>query len=142
MESSKDLTRAIATENVGNKLWRNGTIDERLFGKNGIVDKAVDIEYNKNEKYLQKRLDCVFNGEKIFIPKNTQFEKVKTIAGNGSQKAIRDVNRLVSLYGGNEKDWKKQSGKIKSEKYIFDIHWYEYDSNQYEVKLKYRSDSE
>ena len=75
----------------------------------------------------------------MFIPENTKFESVKTIAGNGGEKPIGDIKRLVDTYGGTESDWKKQAGKINSDKYVFDIHWYELDSVQYEAKLKNRS---
>ena len=37
-------------------------------------------------------------------------------------------------------DWSKCAAKIKSDKYIFDVHWYEYDGIQYETKLKYRKE--
>lgn len=69
MESSKDLAYAIATENVGNKLWRNSTIDERLFGKNGIVDKADDIEYNRANVFREK-------GERRFYMKKERIREI------------------------------------------------------------------
>lgn len=68
-ESSKDLARAIATENVGNKFWRNGKVDERLFGKNGIVDKAVDIEYNRANVFREK-------GERRFYIKKERIREI------------------------------------------------------------------
>lgn len=38
-------------------------------------------------------------------------------------------------------EWKKQAGKVTSDKYIFDLHWYEADDGlQREVKLKNRTE--
>lgn len=41
------------------------------------------------------------------------------------------------LPNGKKGEWKKRIGKVESDKYIFDVHWYESDSKQYDVKLKY-----
>lgn len=103
------------------------------FSQNGII---------KAERSLQQRLDFALpNGEKGFIPKNAMFETVVTIAGNGSKKALRAADKLAGKYGGAAAEWKKQAGKIVSEKYIFDVHWYEKsDGVQYDVKLKKRGD--
>ena len=107
----------------------------------GIIDGADDYNLNNvDDIFLQNKLCYNINGEKLFIPERSKFENVVTIAGNGGKKPINDINRLVSTYGGNENSWKKQAGKINSEKYIFDIHWYEKDSIQYEAKLKNRTE--
>lgn len=117
-------------------------------------DKWQDLKYNKldeynklkqwyryeNQPYLQNRFDYDFKGEKNFIPNRTVMTYTKTIAGNGSAKELRDTPRLVAVYGGEEMLWKKRVGKIESNKYIFDVHWYELNGIQYEMKLKYRKE--
>lgn len=112
--------------------------------------KFRDIKYNDIEKWkdiqklyrgrfsLQKRLDYIVNGERLFIPQYSKFESVRTIAGAGSKTELRVAERLAKEYGGNASDWKKKVGKIESEKYVFDVHWYELNGMQYEVKLKER----
>lgn len=95
----------------------------------------------RSKNYLQQKLNYVWNGEKCFIPMYTKFDKVVTIAGKNSDTAIRCVDRLVETYGGKSDEWQKRAGKVTSAKYIFDLHWYESDGIQYEVKLKNRKES-
>lgn len=94
----------------------------------------------RSKNYLQQKLNYVWNGEKCFIPKHTEFEKVVTMAGKDTDTAIRCVDRLVETYGGKADEWQKRAGKVTSDKYIFDLHWYESDGVQYEVKLKNRKE--
>lgn len=115
-------------------------------------EKFREIKYNNPEQwsiikqayrdryYLQEQLPYLFGGEKAFIPKNAVMGKVRTIAGAGSVKVLRDSPRLSAIYGGKEADWKKRVGTVTSEKYLFDVHWYELDGKQYEAKLKFRKD--
>ena len=93
---------------------------------------------------LNSQLNYVYNGEKNFIPAKAIMTDVKIIAGEGSKKILRECSRLSNQYGGDKLQWSKVVGKIESEKYIFDVHWYEYKGNgkQYEIKLKNRSEKE
>ena len=128
---------------------------ERLGSKN--IPKSLDafqnLKYTEPEKWnelktafcskngLQQQLSYVYNGEKLFIPSDTKFDTVVTMAGQGGSKPIRVVDRLVKDYGGKAEDWKKQAGKITSSKYVFDVHWYERDDGvQHEMKLKNRTE--
>lgn len=117
------------------------------------LEDFVNIKYNKKDEwenlkslvisrnYLQEQLAYVFNGEKLFIPNHAVFDsKPKPIAGEGSTEKIRVVDKLIAKYGGNDSGWSKKVASIKSDKYIFDVHWYEYDGIQYEMKLKYRKE--
>ena len=91
----------------------------------------------KNEKVLPKQIGFVYNNKKEFIPKNTVIETDKVIAGKGSEEILRDAKRLAAQYGGAVEDWSKHVGKITSEKYVFDIHWYENRNNEiHEEKIK------
>lgn len=94
----------------------------------------------RSKNYLQQKLNYVWNGEKCFIPKHTKFDKVITMAGKDTNTAIRCVDRLVDTYGGIADEWQKRAGKVTSDKYIFDLHWYESEGVQYEVKLKNRKE--
>ncbi len=64
---------------------------------------------------------------------------VKTIAGAGSKTELRDIERIATFYGGENSEWSKRVGKVESAKYIFDVHWYERNGKQYEMKLKHRN---
>lgn len=92
--------------------------------------------YRENHNYLQQKLDYEWNGEKNFIPENTTILSAKTIAGAGSKKRLRIEDKLIKQYGGSVGDWKKRVGKVKSAKYNFDVHWYEKDGEQYQMKIK------
>lgn len=118
-------------------------------------DKFQDLKYNNREKYkelqqlyryankpyLQKQLAYVTpKGEKNFIPDKAIISSARTIAGAGSKTELRIEKRLVELYGGNIGEWKKRVGKVESSKYIFDVHWYELNDKQYDMKLSHRSE--
>lgn len=157
----KDNPEALLAE----KKWKNRRTDQKQYerykgvlGKNlGVksLDEFQELKYTNNDKwnelkaeyhiisrgkYLQEQFAYIYNGEKLFIPKNTVFETVKVIAGGNSGVQLRVKEALSKKYGGNPEDWKKKVGKIESAKYIFDMHWYELNGKQYEMKLKNRSD--
>lgn len=88
--------------------------------------------------YLHEQLTYMLPNSKIgFILSKAIIKNVKTIAGAGSKTELRIEERLVKMYGGEKGELKKRVGKVESDKYIFDVHWYESDSKQYDVKLKY-----
>ncbi len=85
---------------------------------------------------MPEQLSFNYNGFTEFIPKDTVIKNAITIAGKDGKKVLRDTPRLVATYGGDPSEWKKQVGKIYSDKYAFDIHWYEYGGVIYEPKIK------
>lgn len=96
---------------------------KKALGKDAprILDDFCKIKYYDSEKwqeikslarsknYLQSQLAFVLNtGEKGFIPTHSKFSTTpKVIAGKGSDKPIRVVDRLIKKYGGTEDDWQK-----------------------------------
>lgn len=103
--------------------------------------KSLKAKYRENSGLLEEQLSYVMpNGEKGFIPTNSIIKNAKTIAGAGSKTELRVEQRLVDTYGGKLGNWKKRVGKVESSKYVFDVHWYERDGKQYEMKLKHRSE--
>lgn len=126
-----------------------------VLGKNAPknLEEFQKIKYTNSERWdelksevkgkgwLQEQLQYILNGEKLFIPDKTIIENSRTIAGKGSKTEIRVVDKLVAEFGGKPEGWKKRVGKIESDKYIFDVHWYELDGIQYYMKLKYRGDN-
>lgn len=81
----------------------------------------------EDERVLTERLAITYNNSPDFIPLHTVITEPYAIAGKGTNTPIRDVNRLVAVYKKDAGEWKKMVGKIKSDKYQFDIHWYECD---------------
>lgn len=111
---------------------------ETKYNDTDLWNQYKSIARSKN--YIQERLDYSYESEDKFIPKYTTFDNVKVIAGGKSGTDIHTVSRLCNQYGGNEKDWTKKVGKVKSDKYIFDIHWYELSGKQFEPKIKFRKE--
>ena len=124
---------------LGDKVPKTFQTFERHKRANDDKYKAWQQAYKKRF-YLQQRLDYTINGENSFIPSGAQFETTRTIAGSGSPNVLRIENSLIHKYGGHVGEWKKRVGKIESEKYVFDVHWYELDGKQYRMKLKYRKE--
>lgn len=93
-----------------------------------------------SENILKEQLAYVYNGEKKFIPSGTEILSEKVIAGKGSEVPLRVAEKLSQRYGGSSSQWSKLAGKVESDKYVFDIHWYEYSGRRYEMKLKVRKD--
>lgn len=130
---------------------------KKVLGKDAPKSFAgfQEVKYNNTETYndlkrkykdgtkkdhLQEQFGYVFNGEQLFIPSNTQFQNTKVIAGGDTGKALRIKDKLAERYSGSPEEWAKKVGKIESDTYIFDLHWYELDNKQYEMKLKHRGE--
>lgn len=112
------------------KLW-----ESKSDGDDGIISL-------KEPAHLHDRFDYIFEGKKGFIPKGAEFKTVKTIAGKGGKDELRIADKLSEKFGGAPDDWKKKVGKIESELYIFDMHWYELngDATQYLMKKKFQKE--
>lgn len=109
----------------------------------GRVSSGRTAYTARSTKYLQSQLTYVYNGEKQFIPAKSTFKNTKIIAGNGSDTELRVAEKLAEKYGGAAPEWSKYVGKIESDKYVFDVHWYENkDGKQYDAKLKARREKQ
>ncbi|MCD7774414.1 MAG: phage head morphogenesis protein [Clostridiales bacterium] len=104
------------------------------------LDNSDESDLIETEEInLQNQLSYTYHGENSFIPNETVINNVHTIAGKGSNTSLRIAKKLSAKYGGKVSDWSKKVGKIESDKYIFDVHWYELNGKQYRMKLKNRS---
>ena len=105
------------------------------------TDKWSEIKKSvRQTSFLQEQLSYDWKGEQSFIPTHAIIKSVKTIAGKGADMPIRVADRLAEEYGGAPESWSKKVGKVQSEKYIFDVHWYEQNGKQFRMKLKYRKE--
>ena len=89
-----------------------------------------------SKKRLQESLAFLYNQDKGFIPEGAEITNIKVIAGKGSDTIFRHAEDFAEKYGGAPTDWSKYVGKITSDKYVFDVHWYERAFKMYEVKVK------
>ncbi len=62
-----------------------------------------------------------------WIPKGAIIEDVHVIAGKGASESLREAVPLSERLGGQSDGWMKKVGLVKSDRYTFDIHWYEHD---------------
>lgn len=149
---------------LAEQRWKNRHADKKQHEKYKEIlgadapksfDSFQSLKYNKAEewgglkdrydntrlgKYLQSQFDYTYNGEKLFIPKDTVFEATRVIAGGKNKTPLRAKDKLSDKYGGAPDDWIKKVGKIESDNYVFDMHWYELSGKQYEMKLKNRGE--
>ena len=79
----------------------------------------------KNQRSLPSQLPFVFAGEQLYIPEGAEIEHPVTIAGNGAKTEIRHINDLIAMFGGTKEEWKKRAGKVVSNRFVIDVHWYE-----------------
>ena len=96
---------------------------------------AGDIRKD-GRKRLYEPLSFVYNGIKEFIPRNAEITNRKVIAGKGSDTTLRKAKALAEATKSKAEDWSKYVGKITSDKFIFDIHWYEKNHVMYSPKIK------
>lgn len=133
----------------GGKEWldkQSQYVRQHILGEKGeaIVQTGADwrrFARNYNRAYLKSRIDgvlefvdsevklpislgFVYNGVKQFIPVNTLVQPEKVIAGLGSDQPLRIAGALAKEHGGRTEQWQKMVGTVKSERFVFDIHWY------------------
>lgn len=146
---------------LNEKMIQNRSSDRRQFEKYQerlgekapkTLDSFQKMKYNdsnewkdlkdrfKNPDFLQEQLAYQYNGEKLFIPSESVIRHETTIAGDGAETELRVAKRLSEQYGGRPQEWKKRVGQIQSNKYLFDVHWYELNGKQYDAKVKARKD--
>ena len=114
------------------------------FGSQNSIKglKPDELTAYLESPFLQKRLDFIDKSTRSpgFIPSGALFDpkSVTIIAGTGSDRPIRDIVKLMDSYGGKPEDWTKKVGKIESQLYIHDVHWFEMNHVQYKTAMKVR----
>lgn len=103
-----------------NKYVKSQELPKTLPAKNSSLPKALMVNRAAN----------------IWIPSNTVIENVHVIAGKGVSVELKAAEALVKKYGGRRDDWQKLVGKVKSDRYEFDVHWYQLGEKTYEHKIK------
>lgn len=129
---------------LGDDAPKTFSVFRRIKAADGERWREIQQQYKRlnNATGLQEQLPFVYNGKKAFIPKNTMITSVKVIAGAGVKRKIDVVGRLIIQYGGTAEEWTKRVGKVESDQYIFDIHWYERNGVQYQAKIKHIKEKE
>lgn len=111
--------KTITVRNMSYKEWKNEFLPPSTTGKS--LSEPLEFEYNKENGY---------------IPKNAAITNAKVIAGRGSEIEFRHAEDFSKNLGGKPEEWSKFVGKITSDKYVFDVHWYEREGKMYRPKIK------
>lgn len=121
----------------GIKAWTKSVSGKAAYAGRPKVAKAPDtvlqskLDYDIIHKSKEKP-----QGERKqgIIPNQAEVINVYTIAGKGTSTKLRETPRLTSHYGGS--GWEKKTGTVVSEYNNYEVHWYEQNGTQYEMKLK------
>lgn len=106
------------------------------------VQKAASVEKLKEElsdnpsTVLQTTLDVNSEIVKGVLPKGAKIEDLRIIAGGSSETAVKVAQYLSETYGGEPLQWIKMGGIIKTDNFLYDVHWFELDGRHYDEKLK------
>lgn len=105
---------------------------------NSPDEKIKSLRRGFNTRALSQQLSFTeVDGTRSFIPKNAIITHRKVIAGKGTDIVFRHAKEYSEKYGHRPEVWKKCVGQINSDKYKFDVHWYEVSSKRmYNPKIK------
>lgn len=136
------------TEN-GIRSWTKSASQKAVWGNRRVSERA---DYLKNVKpglpkvvksgdvLLQNKLDydIIYNNSKKrgIVPSKATLTDVRIIAGYGSSVNIHAAKKLSEQFGGEDWKWEKKTGVCNSQYGRYEIHWYEYNGRQYNIKLK------
>lgn len=98
--------------------------------------KKLPKVVKSDDTILQNKIDYDIMGIQGIVPSNTTITNVHIIAGKDSSTNIRDRNKIAKKYNVNAMDLNKKVGTVQSQYYDYEVHWYEVDGLQLEVKLK------
>lgn len=110
---------------------------EGTTSKDKINSMRRELYAKNNKRSLPNQLKYTYNGVDNFIPEHAEVKTKKIIAGRGSDTILKDAPRLATVYKAPEEDFSKHAGVVESDRFTFDIHWYEdAKGNEYEHKIK------
>lgn len=114
------------------RAWRRQIYPDIAKARNA---RRRELYAESSSRIISRDLPFTQYGEKLYIPSGTEITNVTTIAGEGTNDVIGDINRLISTYDGEKSDWKK-AGKVESDRFVIDVHWYEKNGKMIEEKIK------
>lgn len=59
------------------------------------------------------------------IPKDAEITEVRIIAGYGTSSVFRNGKKFADAYGGDDYQWQKVGGLIKTDNFVYDVHWHQ-----------------
>lgn len=107
---------------------------------NGIINQK-DYTVPRSLGAAAKRYDVrLLEGGNARLKEGSKITKIKTFAGKGTGKDIRDKYKLESQYGHPADEWQKNRGEAividKGVERLAEIHWYEAKGDKVLMKVK------
>lgn len=87
------------------------------------LQQPTFLFYNKQPKW-----NVILIGDEI--------SNVRIMARHGTSTNFCDAKQFAEKYGGDISLWEKKGGIVKTDNFICDIHWNEYNGAMYETKIK------
>lgn len=115
--------------NAGSNASKRGIINQRDYD----VPKSLGAAAKRYDVRLQ-------SGGNASLKEGSKITKIKTFAGKGTNKEIRDRFILESQYGYPADSWQKNRGEAvivhKGKERKAEIHWYEAEGEKVGMKVK------
>ena len=107
-------------------------------GKYKSGNPAMPQTHSAPNATLPANMNLEGHGVRGVLVAGVDIVDVKTIAGYGTNTAIRDLPRLDALYGNDPARWEKKAGWVRGEYFDYEIHWYDNENfmPDGEVKIK------
>lgn len=95
---------------------------------NTVLQNTLNVDISTKGKYALHGV----------MPKGAELSNVRIIAGYGVTSKFRNAQKFADSIGGEADRWQKVGGLIKTNNYIYDLHWYQYygSDQHYSYELK------
>lgn len=103
--------------------------------------RRKDMSFYKADKVIKSNNEILKKSLKddnigFVIPKGTELENVRVIAGYQTSTPIKSITKIVKEYPSDKLLWQKKVGTIKGKYKNYEIHWYSNGSVEAYHKLK------
>ena len=86
-----------------------------------LLPRSFHQEWNET---LPTTLEVDYPFLKGVIPGETEIHDIVVIAGEGTSRPIRDINRLKAQHPEETGEWQKKAGVVSGEYAEYYVHWY------------------
>ncbi|MEA5152121.1 MAG: hypothetical protein VB039_05920 [Oscillospiraceae bacterium] len=85
-----------------------------------VLQKTLSVDISTKAKYELHSI----------APKDAALSDVRIIAGYGVADTFRNASKFADSIGGEDYKWQKVGGLIKTDNFIYDVHWYQYSGSE------------
>lgn len=103
--------------------------------------KRISVSTYKADKVIKSNNEILkttlkYDNIDLILPKGTELENVRVIAGYQTSTPIKSITKLVKDYPSNKLLWQKKVGTIKGKYNNYEVHWYSNGDKEYYHKIK------